>query len=303
MASKKTRTLKRVITTKKTNDSKRIKTKKENYIMKELKFSKPTEMDRSAVRMLVRAREDFQAMRKRMDNRIGRKADGESQDIEEREFAVEDIVMFSEVADAARDQEKAIEKKLKSVLKRFPIYNDFLLNVKGVGTIAAGWIIGEYDIHKATTVSKLWQYTGVNGAMIPGKKRVENKDGSYSYVLTGEMVRGDKLTPGHVAPFNKRLRTALVGVLADGFIKAKSEYAMNYYYPYKARLEQESNEVLHIGKQVAWKDVSKGHRDRAAKRYMIKMFLKDLYAEWRKMEGLEVRVPYQEEYLGHVHNK
>jgi len=36
-----------------------------------------------AVRMLVRAREDFQAMRKRMDNRIGRKADGTNQDIEE----------------------------------------------------------------------------------------------------------------------------------------------------------------------------------------------------------------------------
>ena len=36
---------------------------------------KPTENDRQAVRMLVRAREDFQGMRKRMDNRMGRKAD------------------------------------------------------------------------------------------------------------------------------------------------------------------------------------------------------------------------------------
>ena len=91
------------------------------------------------------------------------------------------------------------------------------------------------------------------------------------------MVRGDKLTPGHVSPFNQKLRTALVGVLADGFIKQQNYYAMEFYYPYKARLEQEENEVLHIGKDVKWKDVSKGHRDRAAKRYMIKMFIKDLY--------------------------
>jgi hypothetical protein len=36
---------------------------------------------------------------------------------------------------------------------------------------------------------------------------------------------------------------------------------------------------------------------------MIKMFVKDLYVAWRTIEGLEVRKPYQEEYLGKVHNK
>ena len=139
------------------------------------------------------------------------------------------------------------------------------------------------------------------------KKRVENKDGTFSLVYTGEMVRGDKLTPGHVAPFNKRLRTALVGVMADGFIKAQNEYCMQYYYPYKARLECEENTVAEISKSgakpvdIAWKDAKKAHRDRAAKRYMIKMFLKDLYVAWRKIEGLPVRVPYAEEYLGKKH--
>jgi hypothetical protein len=275
--------------------------KKDNVIDKADSFKKPTNEDRQAVRMLVRAREDFQSMRKRMDNRIGRKADGTGQDIEEREFSPDDIVMFGSIADASRDQEKAIEKMLKKTLSRFPIYTDYLKDVKGIGTIAAGWIIAEYDIHKATTVSKLWQFTGLNASLVPGKKRVENKDGSFSYDFTGEMVRGDKLTTGHVAPFNKRLRTALLGVMADGFIKAQNIYALQYYYPYKARLEQEDSKVTHIGKDVAWKDVTKGHRDRAAKRYMLKMFLKDLYVVWRTMEGLEARKPYQEEYLGHVH--
>jgi hypothetical protein len=258
--------------------------------------------DKEVVKMLVRLREDFQAMRKTMDNRIGRKADGTAQNIEERDFRSEDLKNFTSIADAARNQEKEIAKMLKKTLKRFPIYTEYLKDVKGVGEIAAGWIIAEYDIEKATTVSKMWQFTGLNSGMVIGKKRVDNEDGSFKYVPTDKMIRGDKLTPGFVSPFNKRLRTAMVGVLADGFIKAQNEYALNYYYPYKKRLAQEENEVLHIGKDVAWKDVSKGHRDRAAKRYMIKMFLKDLYVAWRTIEGLPVRAPYQEEYLGHKHN-
>ena len=260
-----------------------------------------TETDKQAVRMLVRLREDFQAMRKRMDNRIGRKADGTEQNIEAREFRPEDLENFTAVADNAKEQEKQIEKMLLKTLRRFPIYNDYLKHVKGVGTIAAGWIIAEFDIQKATTVSKMWQYCGLNPGMVAGKKRVENDDGSFSLVPTGQMIRGDRLTPGHVSPFNKRLRTAMVGVLADGFIKAQAPHALEYYYPYKERLSSEENEVLHVGDHKPWKDVSKGHRDRAAKRYMTKMFLKDLYVAWRTIEGLPVRAPYQEEYLGHKH--
>lgn len=281
------------------------KTNKDERARREKKTNnqeRPTFEDKLTVRMLVRAREDFQGMRKKMDNRIGRKADGTDQDlIEERIFKTDDVEMFTIISDECRKQEKEIEKMLKKTLKRFPIYNDYLLQVKGVGEIAAGWIIGEFDIHKADTVSKLWQFCGLNSGMVKGKKRVEDKDGNVTFVESGEMVRGDKLTPGHVSPFNKNLRTALVGVMADGFIKCQNMYAMDFYYPYKARLEQEENKVLHVGKEVSWNEVSKGHRDRAAKRYMIKMFLKDLYVAWREIEGLTVRVPYQEEYLGHKH--
>ena len=262
---------------------------------------RPTFTDILTVRMLVRTREDFQSMRKKMDNRIGRTADGEQQNVEQRTFRLEDLEMFKKIADDAKEKEVECEKNLKRVLKRFPIWTEYLEGIKGVGTIAAGWIIGEFDIEKATTVSKMWQFAGLNPGLVKGKKRVDHEDGKVEFVETGEMIRGDKLTPGHVSPFNQNLRTALVGVLADGFIKQQNYYAMEFYYPYKARLEQEENEVLHIGKDVKWKDVSKGHRDRAAKRYMIKMFIKDLYVAWRTLEGLPVRAPYQEEYLGHKH--
>lgn len=44
------------------------------------------------------------------------------------------------------------------------------------------------------------------------------------------------------------------------------------------------------------------HRHVAALRYCAKQFLAELYKQWRTIEGLPVRVPYAEEYLGRVHH-
>jgi hypothetical protein len=257
-----------------------------------------------------------------MDNRCGRKADGTDQNIEDRNTNAEDAANFGSIAKAAVAQEKEIEKMLKRTLKRFPIYTNWLTHVKGVGEIASGWIVGEFDIEKADTVSKLWQYAGLNPDMVRGKKIVkakaykpetgeiikemelktkEGKKEKGYMILTHEMIRGDKLSEGFVSPFNRRLKTALVGVLATNFYKAKAPYAIEFYYPYKKRLENEKNGVNGNGNP--WSEESKGHRDNAAKRYMIKMFLKDLYAAWREIEGLPVRAPYSEEYLGKKHGK
>lgn len=264
---------------------------------------------RDIIRILVRTREDFQGMRKRMDNRIGRKADGNEQDREKlpaREFEPEDAMQFSEIADEARKQEAAIEKKLLAACKAMPAY-PWLKSVKGVGTIAMGHILGWIDIYKATTVSKIWQYAGMNPGMVIGKRRVENGDGTFSAVPSTVRIRGDKLTAGFVSPFNKQLRTALLGVMGDGFIKAQNPYCMAHYYPVKARLEQSDNTVEEVKKAgakaapVAWKDAKKAHRHRAAIRKMVKAFLQDFYVAARTAHGLPVRQPYAEEYLGKVH--
>ena len=268
---------------------------------------RPTQEDRQAIRLLVRMRDDFQAMRKRMDNRIGRKADGEAMDIDERQFRPEDLQNFATLADAAKTQEAEIEKMLKKLLKRFPVYTEFMRDVKGLGHTYAAWIIAEIDIHEASTVSKLWQFAGLNPAMVRGKVRKEHDDGSFELVTTDKMIRGDKLTKGFVAPYNSRLRTALAGVMADCMIKSRSEYAIEHYYPYKCRLEHSDKIVTENvagGKtrEVAWKDATPMHRHRAAIRYMVKMFLRDLYRTWRELEGLEVRPDYHEEKLGHQHD-
>ena len=282
-----------------------------------------------------------------MDNRLGVKADGSSQNIDERQLLGEDVETIRNIALAARDQENEIEKRMKSVLKRFPVYNEFLSQTKGVGTIAAATIISSFDIYKATTVSKMWQYAGLNPGLVKGKKRKDKADGSFDIITTDTMIRGDRMTAGFVAPFNKSLRTALCGVLASGFLMAGYNYVpvpqeaydelpehlralkdktingkrvkdcpcrleitcpyCQHYFNYKQRLANSEKTVTEIkskgakGEQVAWKDAKAGHRERAAKRYMVKMFVQDLYNAWRIIEGLPVRPPYQEEYLGHKH--
>lgn len=265
------------------------------------------ESNRSVLRTLVRTRDDFLHLRIQLHNRAGVKADGSAQQLvgEETQRSARIAAAcdtLTGVADTSQEKAEELLKQIGKVLKEFPIYTEFLAKVKGVGDASAGWIISAYDIYRADTVSKMWQFTGVNPGMVQGKKRIEGKaKGEFTIVTTDQMVRGDKLTAGFVSPFNTRLRAAMVGVLADSFIKCKSEYAV-YYYQYKARLEQSARKVGGNDDAKSWSEVSKGHRDRAAKRYMIKMFLKDLYVQWRTLHGLPTRMPYAEEYLGKKHS-
>lgn len=268
--------------------------------------------DRERVRALVRTRYDFQDMRIRMANRLKKRKDGTAQDESDAAELSEDAMPALKSAwEGAQKIEKELEKAILAELKDIPIWEQFLKGVKGIGPCIAGVIISEYDIYRATTVSKLWQFTGLNSGMVKGMKREDKMiDGKRipQFTRVEELVRGDRRVAGFVSPFNGWLRAKMCGVLASSFIKSQAPYAMDHYYPYKERLAQSENiteERAGNGKikQLAWKDVRPGHRDKAAKRYMIKMFLRDLYVAWRTLENLPVRVPYAEEYLGKKHEE
>jgi len=285
------------------------------------------QQERKELKALVRTMYDYQSMRIVTANRLRIKKD-ESEMAEDfmddAEISEKDYDAVNYTWETSKRVEKRLEKEIAKIVKSEPIYEKFLVKVLGCGPLMSAAILCEFDINIATTVSKMWQFAGLNSGMVKGKKIVkitkktdmsalikqyENQKGEQCGIIqSDELVRGDKKQAGFVAPFNSWLRAKLIGVLAGGMIKAggstnedKINYATKFYYPYKARLEQEENKVMHLGKETEWKEVSKGHRDSAAKRYMIKMFLKDLYVAWRTVEGLEVRKPYQEEYLGKRH--
>ena len=206
---------------------------------------------------------DIQGLRIRTSNRMHLKKDGDETQGDHPVLEGTEREMYDKMLIGLEKNEKEVFGLIKAIVHEHPLWTGFLVDIKGVGELMAAVIISEFNIHIATTVSKMWKFAG--------------------------LYPGAKLTKGEKAPYNKWLRTKLCGVLGASFLKSKSPYS-EFYYDYKNR----------------WVSAEKGksdmHRHKAATRYMIKMFLIDLYVFWRTLEGLPVRPPYQEEYLGHKHD-
>ena len=178
-------------------------------------------------------------------------------------------------------------KRLESLLGEYPIYTQFLKPTKGIGPAMSGVIISEIDITKARHPSSLWKYAGLDVAGDgKGRSRKAEHLVKARYVTRdGEEAERNSIT------FNPFLKTKLIGVLAPSFLRASNEKYRAVYDAYKNRLQHRPD----------WSEEKKGHVNNAALRYMIKMFLIDLYAAWRAIEGLPVSKPYHEAKLGIKH--
>ncbi|KKN90152.1 hypothetical protein LCGC14_0232680 [marine sediment metagenome] len=220
-----------------------------------------------------------------------------------------------------RQAEEQMFRQLETVLLDFPIWTQFLEDVKGVGAAMAGVIISEFDIHKAKYPSSFWKYAGLDvGPDGVGRSRRKEHQVKRTYVdKKGKESERDSIT------FNPFLKTKMVGVLAGSFLKSgvapKDKETKEVigevtgyrriYETYKRRLETDPNRVKvtveeykklsKISKTEAALVWTPGRINNASKRYMIKMFLMDLHMAWRELEGLPVSTPYSEGKLGIVH--
>jgi hypothetical protein len=231
------------------------------------------ETTRNSIKTLTRIYYDYQRERTALDGRLGIKKDGDGKKgVPERDMEI--LLEIKNHRDNVLEIEEATAKTLAKEVHKHPLWDAYLKHVKGCGEGMAAVIISEFDITKAPTVSNLWSFAG----LAPGKDR---------------KVKGQKCC------FNQFLRAKLCGVLGSGFLKANSPYR-EFYDNMKHRLESEDWGTL--SKNPTDKNRPKaGHQHKAATRYMVKMFLRDLYVAWRTLEGLPVREPYQEEYLGKRH--
>jgi hypothetical protein len=180
-------------------------------------------------------------------------------------------------------------RNLGKILPEFPIFVQFLDQVKGIGPAMAGVIISEIDIHRALYPSSLYQYAGL-GCESDGKGTSKRKEHLHQIEYTDK--DGKPATRLGIR-YNPFLKTKLMGVLANSFIKQADSPYRKHYDDYKHRLEHRPD----------WANTTKGHRHMAACRWMIKRFLSDLYKHWRALEGLPVHPPYSEAKLGIVHKK
>jgi hypothetical protein len=184
------------------------------------------------------------------------------------------------------DREHDLEVSIKEMVEQFPLWEQFLSKVKGCGPLMSAVILSELDPYKARHVSSFWKYAGLDVAE-DGKGRSKRAE----HLIDVEYVnkRGEKATKKSIT-YNPFLKAKLAGVLSGSFLRCASPYS-EVYYNYKARLENRPD--LAEARPIV--------RHRMALRYMMKMFLRDLWLTWREIEGLPVTADYATAKLGIVH--
>jgi hypothetical protein len=187
---------------------------------------------------------------------------------------------------AMQKQEQRVKRSLKFLLSGIPVYDNFLVGVHGCGERISAEIIAYIDITKAEYVSSLWKLCGLDVARDGAgrSRRAEHLEDREYLNKDGEKATRKSIT------FNPKLKRSMF-FLSDQFVRSPDSHYGKILTDYKHRI---TNDPKHTEK-------SKGHIHAMAKRYASKMFLADLYANWRRIEGLPVAPTYAEAKLGLIH--
>lgn len=206
------------------------------------------------------------------------------------------MLLFVESYVKQLEQEENMTKVIAKIVHQHPMWDAFLDGVKGCGPLMSAVILTEFDPHKAPRISNFWKYAGLDVAD-DGRGRGRYKD----HLIDQDYIDKDGNTQTKKGiTFNPFLKTKLVGVLGSCLMKAgtnrstgEKQIYKKIYDDYKHRLE---NHIDH-------KEKTKGHRHSMAVRYMVKMFVQDLWLKWREVEDLPITAPYSEAKLGMKHKK
>lgn len=216
---------------------------------------------------------------------------------------------------------EALEKKAEGVVGDIvlglPVWEKYLKGVRGIGIKLASSLIAEIgDISKFDTISKLWAYFALTPNYVVGKcseghdlimssdhlticpvmgKETTTPDGIISRPKCGGKIeiiervygKAPKRKANHHYLFNTRGKT-LAWKIAGQFLKQGDDEYRNLYYQIKENEKLKNPEI---------KD---GHAHNRALRKVAKVFLANLWLNWRELEGLPIRMPYAHEKLGHT---
>lgn len=226
-------------------------------------------------------------------------------------------------------REAVIKGQLRGYLDdNFEIWNEWLKKITGLGELMGGVIISEFDIHKATYVTSMWKYSGLDVVEIVDKEGnivMEGRRNKKEHHVDIDYINKDgKPDVKKGLSYNPFLKSKLLGVLGPSILmQHKKMIKQNgpgagtpygyIYYNYRNRLEQERNIIIiramkggRVSREDAEKEVKKGkysddRLNRKSIRYMIKLLIRDLYPVWKKIEGLPAVAPYEERMLGMKH--
>lgn len=230
-----------------------------------------------------------------------------------------DYELIGTYVDLLEIEERTL-KILSKEVEKHPMWNVFFKDVKGCGALMAAVCISYFDIHKARHVSSFWKYAGLDTVdVVKEDGTIVNEGRAAKHAKFNEFEYVDKygeLKTKHGLGYNPVLKTKLVGVLGSCLLKAglrtlKDENG-------KAVLDDNGNkqqiasstyvqcylDYMHRLNNRADNDsLTQAHKHAMANRYMIKMFIRDLWVTWRKYEGYEVSKPYEVEKLGYKPHK
>lgn len=157
------------------------------------------EQERSALRVLVDARQSIQKSRIQFGNRIDAAERGKD------ETTSEAMDIFKRSKERLEQIESDLNDGIRDLVKDNPIF-DLATQVKGVGDVSLSQILVYIDINKTPTVSSLWKLAG--------------------YGVTNGV--GDRLRKGEKAAFYVQLKGACAR-MGISLLKCRSPYA-DYYH-------------------------------------------------------------------------
>ena len=217
-----------------------------------------------------------------------------------------ELVLVNQYLAIEREESRQF-RLLEPVLDGFPLWVEYLSKQVGVGPAMAGAIMTSLDVQEASYVSSFWKIAGLD--VVNGEGRSRRAEHLMLHHYTDKKGRPAERMG---ITFDAWLKTKMVGVLATSFMRSNSPWR-NFYDNYKHRLETDPNRKKITTAE--WKKKNDrgeenirqywtpGRINNASKRYMIKMFLADLWEHWRALEGLPVGPRYDEAKLGHKHGR
>jgi len=159
-----------------------------------------------------------------------------------------------------QNAQKELDKEIEKLAKKLPITS--AINIKGIGPMAIGKIVGELGDLSAYTGRRakhaMWKRAGLG--VINGERQ--------------RLVAGNKsLAIEHGYSPSRR---AVFYVMAEAMFKAqgKDENAGPYRLIYDARKAYEIENTP---------DITKAHAHNRALRYMMKVVLRDIQTEWKRI--------------------
>jgi len=160
---------------------------------------------------------------------------------------------------------QSLEEELKIILEEkvseHPLWEAWAKDVKGLGKITLGRIMGMCDINRLPTVTKMWAHAGF--ALKDGKTQRRQK--------------------GKLLDYNDELRSAFY-LLGQSLMRQKGAYYV-FYNMRRKKAEERGLTPLHVHNRARFE--------------MLKLASSHIWRMWREVEGLEVPMPFAIEYLDH----